>query len=105
MKINDNDKAQYVIDRIKTLFEMNGYDIDAFKVLHLDGRIYDWSIIINDLFITCAYAFAKHIKNKKIDYLNLLSNLYSFDGIIYCFLSLRYVKLSEILYVLTLFLL
>ncbi len=62
-KENDKDKSQYIIGRINTINEINAYNITAFKTLFLQGQTFEWSMVVNDLFITCLYSYAKHIQN------------------------------------------
>lgn len=63
MNKENDDKTQYIIGRINTINELNAYNIKAFKTLFLQGKTFDWSMIVNDLFITCLYSYAKNIQN------------------------------------------
>lgn len=60
---NINKRAQYVIGRISSIKDFGGYNMRAFRSLYLQGKSFDWTPSVNDLFITCSLAYAKKILN------------------------------------------
>ena len=56
--------AQYIIGRINSIQNFGGYTLKPFKSLYLEGATFQWTPFVNDLFITCSYAYAKFLQIK-----------------------------------------
>ena len=57
-------RAQYIIGRINSIQHFGGYTLKSFKSLFLGGETFQWTPYVNDLFITCSYAYAKFLQIK-----------------------------------------
>jgi hypothetical protein len=61
-------QVQYIIGRVDSISNFNGYTLKKFRTLFLNGATFHWTPFVNDLFITCSYAYAKfhQFKNPEI---------------------------------------
>ncbi len=58
-------QIQYIIGRVDSISNFSGYKLKMFKTLFLAGDTFQWTPFVNDLFITCSYAYAKFHQIKK----------------------------------------
>ena len=63
----DDPDKQVIIGRVNTIEELFKYNMKPFKILKLNGKTFNWSRIVNDLFISCSYAYAKKISTTNKD--------------------------------------
>ncbi len=61
-------RAQYIIGRVASITKFSNYNLKFLKVLYLEGpKSFVWTPFVNDLFVTCSYAYAKFHQIKKYD--------------------------------------